>query len=124
MRKGFWIALVGLAFTVGLVSGVMWQAHYPFLDAKGQEAPGQQSQEIMTISGNLKSVVQSIGDIDVYYERPFASPPALTFAKEGDVRLFSFKVVDQRANGFKIHVSAISTDEYPRWEAKGQPAGK
>jgi hypothetical protein len=124
MRKGFLLALVGLAFAAGLVSGVLWQAHYPFLGTKGQQTPGQQSQEVMTLSGNLKSVVQTLGDIDVYYERPFASPPTLTFAREGDVRLFNFKVVEQRADGFKIHVSAISTNEYPRWEAKGQPAGK
>jgi hypothetical protein len=31
MRRGFWIALAVVAFAVGVVSGIMWQAYFPLL---------------------------------------------------------------------------------------------
>jgi hypothetical protein len=63
----------------------------------------------------------------VYYERPFASPPALTFTSPTNNRV-RFKLTEQRADGFKIDVfgynppDVIKDGEYPRWEAKGLPA--
>lgn len=126
MRNSVWITLAGVIFAVGVVSGVLWQAYVPLLGRQSENPPGQQSKgtdNLATLSGSLSSVVHSAGDVDVYYERPFVSPPALTFVKQ-EKGLFNFEVIEQRADGFKIHVSAISAAEYPRWEAKGRPAAE
>jgi hypothetical protein len=120
MSNGRWIALAGLTFVVGVVAGVVWQAYVPVLNRTSVGTAGGPAAGLVTASGDLKQVVVGAKGTDVYYPRPFASPPALTFTRP-EHGTYVFEVLEQRADGFKIRASAISTAEYPRWEATGRP---
>jgi hypothetical protein len=67
--------------------------------------------------------VRTLGEIQVYYPRPFANPPNLSLnAENGSI---DYLLEDQKATGFKLKVSASSHPpaQAPqiRWNAKGLP---
>lgn len=66
------------------------------------------------------------GDFEVFYPRPFASPPSLEVIDPLPAETFGrwvFKVAEQRADGFKLHVGYSPSKSPPlRYVARGLPA--
>src|SRR5262249_3973492 len=54
---------------------------------------------LLTQRGEFKATV---GRLEIFYPRPFASPPELKITDDGD--LTSYELVEQRANGFRLEV--------------------
>lgn len=62
------------------------------------------------------------GPVEVFYPVPYSAPPELTFP----VAPRSFRVKEQRADGFKVEITECGTERTPTWRAKGlpQPPGR
>jgi hypothetical protein len=58
-------------------------------------------------------------ELEVFYPRPYASTPNLTFP----ISLSHFKVLKQRPDGFKIKVVESHADR-SQWQAVGVPAAR
>jgi hypothetical protein len=78
---------------------------------------GTSNDALLVQSGDL-SVVLGTGDTDVFYQRSYASPPELILPEElSDI---AAKLIEQRANGFRIRLSRFPPGVRPRkWQARG-----
>jgi hypothetical protein len=93
--------VVGLA--VGSITTWLWQ---------GGDAVVLQKGVIDQAAGN--------GEYDVFYPRPFASPPNLKILP-GSAKDWAIKITEQRADGFRVTINGwtIGGREKPEYEARG-----
>lgn len=108
MRR-WWVS--GVVLVVGLGIGA----------AAGRYAT---STNLFEQTAELTNADQS-GDFEVFYPRPFASPPSLVVIDPLPPETFGrwvFKVTEQRADGFKLHVGYRPSKSPPlSYLAKGLP---
>jgi hypothetical protein len=119
------VALVGALAAIMLALGVGVGIGY-MLGRAMQPAGSSAEAEPLVQSGDLTPPVTPDlygwrGPVEVFYPIPYASPPELTFP----VAPQSFRVKEQRADGFKVEITG-GTERTPTWRAKGlpQPRGR
>lgn len=109
------LAAVALALGVGVGIGFV-------VGRAGRPASPPPDPEPLVQAGDLTPPVAPDGSgwrgpVEVFYPVPYASPPELTFP----VAPRSFRVKEQRADGFKVEITECETDRTPSWHAKGRP---
>lgn len=63
----------------------------------------------------------SLASSEVFYPRPYASPPALKIEAK-DSNLLAYEITEQRRDGFRLRVQASGGGPPARYEARGVPA--
>ncbi|MBI4779803.1 MAG: hypothetical protein HY785_00620 [Oscillatoriophycideae cyanobacterium NC_groundwater_1537_Pr4_S-0.65um_50_18] len=81
-------------------------------------ACGKEDNALLTQSGDLSALL-GVGETDVFYPKPYASPPELILPVE--LSHIGAKLLEQRANGYRI---ALSRFPHPgirslKWQARG-----
>jgi hypothetical protein len=83
------------------------------------EHQGSSAPEVVT----QREVLEILGPktYDVFYPRPFASPPNLNFSKKVDKLYFhvDYDVIEQRRDGFRISVTSSQSGAAIEWIAVG-----
>jgi hypothetical protein len=98
-------------FVGGAVAGWVAANRLPFLNPNGDAGLLVQTGEFGTY--------HTPDEFDVFYPRPYESPPELKILDPGAMALY--QVTEQRPNGFRLKVTAREvTDKKPgRYQARG-----
>jgi len=75
--------------------------------------------DVIVQNGVLENI--DIGKIEVYYPNPFSSPPNLNISTSVGKKKYyvDFIIIDQRSDGFKLDIGALTRGDKLSWEAKG-----
>ena len=126
MRRGILTCVGALVLlAVGVGGGMLLQKH---LDSSHSAlGPTAAPNDVELVQEGDLSHVNGTGTFDLFYKRPFASPPQLRIDNPKN-SILSYKLNEQRADGFKIDVWGYGMPNpknyvYPKWEAIGMSAG-
>jgi hypothetical protein len=114
-----WVLVLVLVASHLLCLAVGWLLPWsPLRDAKGPVSL-EQTGEVM--GKDRMTLGNEAVDFEIFYPRPYVSPPNLTFPNPPD----SFQLIEQRPDGFKIKVWQWKRLEQPStWRAIGGPAAR
>lgn len=79
---------------------------------------GESEDALLTQSGDLSALL-GVGETDIFYPRPYASPPELILPVE--LNHIGAKLLEQRANGYRLSLNRFPDPglRSVKWQARG-----